>query len=156
MFIFLGTYSCKCRKDFILSPDGHSCMPLGICAENPCYNNGKCVIDKHSFHCECEKGFTGRLCHQQVEFELPDFLNIRKHWWRIRFCKICKRWLWCHSVRVGDHSCYPNPCLNGGKCFAFKKMDAGQFVCACSKQFTGNKCQHGYSCMMSFFLFYFL
>lgn len=34
------------------------------------------MIDKHSFHCECEKGFTGRLCHQQVEFELPDFLNI--------------------------------------------------------------------------------
>ena len=71
-----GSYSCSCSEDFELSGDGYKCTPLGICAQNPCHNKGRCVIDEHSFHCECEKGFTGRLCHNKVQLELPDFLNI--------------------------------------------------------------------------------
>ncbi|CBY43100.1 unnamed protein product [Oikopleura dioica] len=73
-----GTYSCSCNEDFELSSDGFRCTPSpkGICAHNPCHNSGKCLIDEHSFHCECQKGFTGRLCHQNVQLELPNFVNI--------------------------------------------------------------------------------
>ncbi|CAG5094459.1 Oidioi.mRNA.OKI2018_I69.XSR.g13575.t1.cds [Oikopleura dioica] len=115
-----GTYSCKCREDFVLSADGHSCVPLGICAENPCYNNGKCVIDKHSFHCECEKGFTGRLCHQQVQFELPDFLNIESE-----------------SIRSEITAC-EDECRNGGKCM---ESSPNQHQCQCTDRYYGRSCE---------------
>jgi hypothetical protein len=73
-----GTYSCSCNENFELSSDGYRCRstPEGFCSQNPCHNSGKCVIDEHSFHCECEKGFTGRLCHHHIQLELPDYLNI--------------------------------------------------------------------------------
>ena len=76
IFLISGSYSCSCNEDFELKSDGYRCTPKGICSKNPCHNSGKCVIDEHSFYCECQKGFTGRLCQNQVQLELPDFLNI--------------------------------------------------------------------------------
>ena len=37
-------------------------LDVRACADEPCLNNGTCVVYLRSYLCQCQKGFSGRTC----------------------------------------------------------------------------------------------
>ena len=37
-------------------------LDVRACEDQPCLNNGTCVVYLRSFLCQCQKGYTGRVC----------------------------------------------------------------------------------------------
>ncbi len=37
-------------------------LDVSACQDQPCMNNGTCVVYLRSYLCRCEKGFSGRSC----------------------------------------------------------------------------------------------
>jgi hypothetical protein len=42
--------------------DWNLCLDVRACEDQPCLNNGTCVVYLRSHLCRCQKGFTGRSC----------------------------------------------------------------------------------------------
>ena len=49
-------------------------VDVGKCSEVRCENNGICEERNGDFHCRCQFGFTGRLCHKRERF-LPIWID---------------------------------------------------------------------------------
>ena len=49
-------------------------VDVGKCSEVRCENNGICEERNGDFHCRCQFGFTGRLCHKRERF-LPILID---------------------------------------------------------------------------------
>lgn len=57
-------YKCSCPSAFT----GKDCeIPVDLCRNRPCQNEGICKYNSTGFTCECPLGFTGYTCDQRVE-----------------------------------------------------------------------------------------
>ncbi|PVD37045.1 hypothetical protein C0Q70_04038 [Pomacea canaliculata] len=79
---------CRCLPGFVASVDNRRCIELkreepsiitlapekDVCADNPCYANGKCELDEIlGYRCVCPLERSGPLCNRQSEFKVPSF-----------------------------------------------------------------------------------
>ena len=54
---------CNPNENCVDLPTGFECF--GHCASNPC-NHGQCLNQKGGFECNCEQGFTGQNCDEEI------------------------------------------------------------------------------------------
>ncbi len=88
---FLMTFDCKIRIYVWLVNRPKSCSP-----QNPCMNNGKCMITSVGSQCACEKGTSGVLCERSksllTNFSLTLCFPCLSSW-KINQCSILSTWL---------------------------------------------------------------
>ena len=127
-------YKCSCNNGY----SGPDCDKFDTCQNNPCRNDGICVLmdDRLGvYQCECRDGLsTGDRC----EFTNP-CMNPKQC--PVNF--VCLNTTTEHSLcRPLDTSAFPagasctkdSACLNGGKC-------SNKGVCECLSPFEGDRCE---------------
>ena len=55
-----NSYECLCDEHWI----GENCTEYVHCDPNPCLSGGHCVNAGNHFVCECQSGFSGKLCEK--------------------------------------------------------------------------------------------
>ena len=84
-------------------------LDLRACEDQPCLNNGTCVVYLRSYLCQCQRGFTGRSCETSKPFAKIVSADQHQGWnsLRCRFIRsagarerlsmrsrnLCSRWL---------------------------------------------------------------
>ena len=106
---------------------------------NPCEPHGYCMDLINAFRCECHQGFTGELCHIDInECSSGPCLNgatcidNESEW----FCQCAPGFTGWHC-NVDINECLSKPCLNGGTCHD----KIGSYECICEIGFHGDHCQ---------------
>ncbi|XP_071963387.1 protein lin-12-like [Antedon mediterranea] len=129
---------CQCPVGF----RGNFCEEQDeLCGFNRCQNGGTCYLTEVSgvTTCACVEGFTGPSCEQnQKNCSIVGCLNKGS-------CIIDATDDWkceCPSYFSGEFCeeydpCFFSPCLNGGRCSAFKGLPD----CSCTEDFTGRFCE---------------
>ncbi|KAG1672637.1 Protein jagged-1 [Nymphon striatum] len=129
-----------------------------LVTSNICGVNGRCITHGNgNFTCACNRGYTGRYCHENVNDCLPNRCNnggtcidgvgsfqcICQDGWEGKFCNMNK------------NECNPNPCRNNAIC----SDKIADFVCNCKDGWKGklcnlrhthcdiNTCMHGGTCI---------
>merc|ERR1711917_178439 len=70
-----GSYTCDCLPGYEPAENGHLCINVDECANNPdiCVH-GNCIDTEGSFSCECYEGYCisldTMLCHDENECEI--------------------------------------------------------------------------------------
>uniref|UniRef100_A0A3Q3MUU7 Delta-like protein n=1 Tax=Mastacembelus armatus TaxID=205130 RepID=A0A3Q3MUU7_9TELE len=180
-FNLASDYVCECPEDY----EGKNCSRLrDHCRSTPCKVIDSCTVAVASnstpggvrlissnvcgphgrcrsqaggqFSCECEEGFTGTYCHENInDCESAPCLNggtcidkvsqyqcICAEGWDGPTCQNSDGVLCPHvvlSCRPADNSsCLPSPCENGGTCV----VDGDSFSCVCKEGWEGATCSH--------------
>jgi hypothetical protein len=116
------------------------------CSDTQCIN-GKCreyFNDRtNRTFCQCKKGWSGRSCTipytstcSSDSLYLGKLANNRS----ICVCPVNKIGPRC---LINDATCQNTTCLNDGECISVDQYETSlkKFVCICSKEFTGNRCE---------------
>ena len=62
----LNANQCRCPAGFTNGNADHTCShAIDFCAARPCHGDSTCVNTATSYTCNCEAGFSGRLCDQE-------------------------------------------------------------------------------------------
>ncbi|XP_059176661.1 uncharacterized protein LOC131956252, partial [Physella acuta] len=74
-----GSRLCtECLSNQTSVPGSGECIyNTSLCNPSPCANNGSCVVENHSFQCQCPYGTTGSRCETNVNDCTPDSCNGR-------------------------------------------------------------------------------
>ncbi|KAI1724244.1 EGF-like domain-containing protein [Ditylenchus destructor] len=119
-----GGFICQCPKFYM----GDRCEVAGICAREPCQNDGECIQLSATEHtCKCAKGFTGELCEEQINYCLQE---------------PCRNGATCHPL-IGSFEC---SCIAG---FTGKACETDIDDCAshfCSNNGTCIDRVNGFEC----------
>ncbi|XP_055602052.1 protein crumbs isoform X2 [Uranotaenia lowii] len=121
---------CQC-------PENMNCD--NVCASNPCQNNGSCYAQEQDYLCQCQSGYEGKHCENDInECLLKE--------------NLCGNGI-CHNVN-GSYKCYctpgytglncdldvdeclSHPCKNSAQCLN-KEND---FECVCTPGYSGKDC----------------
>ena len=62
-----GTFDCECFPGFETADAGHTCTDINECASRPCRNAGRCTDELSSYLCECDLGYVGVNCAENVD-----------------------------------------------------------------------------------------
>jgi hypothetical protein len=65
----LKTHTCELTS----GPEWYKCVPI-TCENQPCGEHGNCTNGIGSFSCDCDTGWTGDTCDQDID-HVPDFLS---------------------------------------------------------------------------------
>ncbi|XP_062590192.1 protein jagged-1b-like [Saccostrea cucullata] len=137
---YTGHYLCnkEGHKVCLKGWKGSKCTLVDDCVDVPCQNNGTCLTDNryNSFFCECQHGFTGKLCDMQFCKE-----NVCRNdgvCYIINNTKVCD----CPSKWTGERcesklkSCDDVTCFNNGTCAVVQN----EFQCICKTGWQGVAC----------------
>ncbi|XP_078490015.1 uncharacterized protein LOC144746772 [Ciona intestinalis] len=109
----------------------------GFCATNPCIY-GTCVALATSYKCDCDPGYSGPLCGDDLCFPQPCQNNGSCN--RVSGSYTCS----CLNGFVGRNCetdlCVSQPCQNGGSC----NRIPGAYTCSCASGFLGRNCEREY------------
>ncbi|XP_039592668.1 matrilin-2-like [Polypterus senegalus] len=72
-----GSYVCRCRKGYILNPDGKTCSALDMCATENHGCQHLCVTLPGSYKCQCRVGY--ELNEDQKTCSRVDFCDLGNH-----------------------------------------------------------------------------
>ncbi|XP_078489933.1 uncharacterized protein LOC144746766 isoform X2 [Ciona intestinalis] len=108
-----------------------------FCATNPC-RFGTCVALATSYKCNCDPGYSGTLCGDDLCFPQPCLNGGSCN--RVSGSYTCS----CMNGFVGRNCetdlCFPQPCQNGGSC----NRVLGNYTCSCLNGFVGRNCEIEY------------
>jgi hypothetical protein len=125
-----------------------------VCSQNSCNENSVCMPifnQNNRYYCSCKSGFHGKDCSIYDclcdTYCSPNALcrsgahqlksNVRKP-----YC-ICPLNHFGPRCNLEHHECDSSPCLNNGTCFnTDDRSGEASYICRCSKQFHGNRCQY--------------
>ena len=134
-----GAYNCSCSSDYF----GQGCQFFDACSDQPCQNQGSCLVDITSidqFVCNCREGFTGELCEVQISPCASDpcgnFGSCTERG-NDSFDCLCSLGFSGLLCDIDIDECQSDPCQNGGSCVD----DAGSFSCWCPPEFSGRVCE---------------
>nr|CAD7398371.1 unnamed protein product [Timema cristinae] len=137
----VGDYTCTCDSEHT---GVHCETELGsrLCENNPCQNNGTCLVSLMGdrYECECVQGFSGNDCEININECLSnpcqhggtcvDGIN--------SYNCLCGRTGYTgRNCEININECENNPCLNQGVCFD----NYGSYTCQCSSGFGGQNCE---------------
>nr|CAD7408780.1 unnamed protein product [Timema poppensis] len=137
----VGDYTCTCDSEHT---GVHCETELGsrLCENNPCQNNGTCLVSLMGdrYECECVQGFSGNDCEININECLSnpcqhggtcvDGIN--------SYSCLCGRTGYTgRNCEININECENNPCLNQGVCFD----NYGSYTCQCSSGFGGQNCE---------------
>ncbi|KAJ8288388.1 hypothetical protein COCON_G00010470 [Conger conger] len=122
------SYFCRCRKGYVLNPDGKTCRGIDRCALGTHGCEHECVNTEDSFVCRCRKGYMlnpdGKTCkktdqcalgihgceHECVKTEDSFVCRCHKGYTRNPDGKTCKSIDFCSTVSHGcEHVCVSTP-----------------------------------------------
>nr|CAD7575639.1 unnamed protein product [Timema californicum] len=142
-------YECDCTARYSgtnceIDNGVHCETELGsrLCENNPCQNNGTCLVSLMGdrYECECVQGFSGNDCEININECLSnpcqhggtcvDGIN--------SYSCLCGRTGYTgRNCEININECENNPCLNQGVCFD----NYGSYTCQCSSGFGGQNCE---------------
>ncbi|XP_059187905.1 protein jagged-1a-like [Centropristis striata] len=162
-FNLAADYVCECPEDF----EGRNCSRLkDHCRSTPCKVIDSCTVAVASnstpsgvrlmsssvcgahghcrsraggaFSCECEDGFTGTYCHQNInDCESAPCLHGGTCIDKVRHYQcLCSSGWDGHVCQHNVDDCSSAPCQNGGVCLDL----VGDFLCECSDGWKGKTC----------------
>nr|XP_033783551.1 coagulation factor XII [Geotrypetes seraphini] len=112
------------------------------CEKKPCRNGGTCENTLKNYHCVCPARYTGTQCQKEKCFDslLLQYFEEGEQWLRFKSqtpeeCHCTGKGAVCKHAHVKE--CLRNPCLNGGRCAAVKKLQ----VCGCPQNYRGEFCE---------------
>ncbi|XP_053602020.1 protein crumbs [Plodia interpunctella] len=133
---------CAQRQECVEQAGLWRCVPQApesACASSPCRSGGCLALDAGLFRCQCDPGYSGRLCDMDVD-ECT------------RTPKICNNGVcvnspgsyqcYCRPGYTGDSceqdidECLSSPCKHGGTCQNLEN----NYECACMDGFEGKDC----------------
>ena len=124
------------------------------CTNRTCWPNSKCqpiLNTNDSYYCSCNTGFYGSKC-QYYESKCQSYCSNQSICLpngRGKFANVNNPFCICPQNRFGPRchlrhdECIDSPCMNNGTCYlTFDRTGQQPFICQCSKQFYGDRCQH--------------
>ncbi|CAF0952593.1 unnamed protein product [Adineta ricciae] len=129
----------------------HCFSDVRACADEPCLNNGTCVVYLRSYLCQCQKGFSGRTCEigsTMRIFSSPcNRLNcVHGYCSKEGRCVCYNGWTSenCNGsfIIAGESGCSSRPCLHNATCETLIGVNpASAYRCHCRAGFTGRNCE---------------
>ncbi|CAF1070416.1 unnamed protein product [Adineta steineri] len=130
---------------------GQDCLSEVLACENqPCLNNGTCVVYLRSYLCRCQKGFTGRSCETGTKIKTlvstcnrlncihGDCLSNGK-------CLCHNSWISenCNqSLTIRESGCASRPCLHNSTCETLTDVNpTTAYRCHCRSGYSGRNCE---------------
>ena len=130
-----GMFSCECSAPYY----GHQCLQ-SPCDGHAC-NQGNCVLLNNTMpHCECNEGFTGEFCNEDINECMTSHSCSRGQ-------GVCRNTIGNYSCecyqgfqgrdcQTNIDDCTPDPCNGHGLC-----MDGfHKFTCLCLALYAGDTC----------------
>ena len=143
----LGTFDCECFPGFETADAGHTCTDINECASRPCRNAGRCTDELSSYLCECDLGYVGVNCAENVDdcASLPCFNDgVCTDGSNAYLCR-------CEAGFSGvqceynideceDQRMHGEVCLNGGTCEDL----VNSYRCQCTAGFIDEHCERDF------------
>ncbi|XP_069366762.1 protein crumbs homolog 1-like [Paralichthys olivaceus] len=115
----------------------HGCWGAGVCASNPCQNQGVCedLFDLH--HCTCSSEWTGPLCEQSTDncISSPCIFGYCTNYPRGFEC-VCELGYSGEQCEFEVDMCENNNCSKGATCL----KGFQSYACLCPQNLTGQYC----------------
>ncbi|TPP62143.1 hypothetical protein FGIG_02108 [Fasciola gigantica] len=130
---------CNCSTGYT----GRRCEHRDPCATNPCHSHGRCISNNlGQFHCDCESGWIGTDCTEDLDECHMDGLPPCAHAGIctntpgsfVCQCPVGFAGPMCQDVVL---QCLAQPCRNGGRCVE----EPGKYRCECAPGYTGHNCE---------------
>uniref|UniRef100_A0A4W3IUJ9 Sushi, nidogen and EGF like domains 1 n=1 Tax=Callorhinchus milii TaxID=7868 RepID=A0A4W3IUJ9_CALMI len=118
-----GIRESMCRMDGQWSK-APVCEEIDECSSQPCLNGGTCRDGVANFHCDCQRGYTGRFCEG------------RRGGTSMRFLCLCMCGLFRSVPLVFVDGCRLDPCGSRGFCRSVN----GSYSCTCKVGYSGKHC----------------
>ncbi|CAF4469584.1 unnamed protein product [Rotaria socialis] len=127
---------------------GADCLSdVPACEEEPCLNNGTCVVYLRSYLCRCSKGYSGRTCPTgKIAEQICNRINcvhgdcsengkcICHDGWTLEYCN--------QSSLMEESGCASRPCLHNATCEILIGVNpVSAYRCHCRSGYTGRNCE---------------
>ncbi|CAF1240678.1 unnamed protein product [Rotaria sordida] len=126
---------------------GQDCLSdVRACEDQPCLNNGTCVVYLRSYLCRCQKGYTGRSCEIGPAGKMTEYKCNRINCVHGNCLKNGK--CLCHDGWISDNcnqkesGCISRPCLHNSTCETLIGVNpVSAYRCHCRIGYTGRNCE---------------
>ncbi|XP_077983821.1 sushi, von Willebrand factor type A, EGF and pentraxin domain-containing protein 1-like [Glandiceps talaboti] len=117
----------------------NQCTVIDHCASNPCYNDGSCTNTKKGYKCECNNGYTGSNCQDEIDEcrSSPCAFNSTCLDRTGGFDCVCQPGYTGLICDQEVDECQLSPCLHSGQC----QDEVNDFQCVCVDGYSGNFCE---------------
>ncbi|CAF4724968.1 unnamed protein product, partial [Rotaria sp. Silwood1] len=127
---------------------GQDCLSdVRACEDQPCVNNGTCVVYLRSYLCQCQKGFTGRSCEIAIK-TIYHICNratcIHGDCSRDGHCICHIGWTSenCNRSLIKESACVSRPCLHNSTCENLIDTNSlSAYRCQCRIGYIGRNCE---------------
>lgn len=107
---------------------------------DPCNNNGTCINEDGSYHCNCTDGWQNKDCNDGENFVFFCYwhlfiLFIGYHDQTI----MSNTNIYLYNLTDFDECTVLDPCKNNGTCV----NNVGSYECQCTNGWQGQDCEHG-------------
>ncbi|CAF3647199.1 unnamed protein product [Rotaria sordida] len=127
---------------------GQDCLSdVRACEDQPCVNNGTCVVYLRSYLCQCQKGFTGRSCEIAIK-TIDHICNratcIHGDCTRDGHCICHIGWTSknCNRRFMKESGCASRPCLHNSTCEnLIGTNQLSTYRCHCRIGYIGRNCE---------------
>ncbi|CAF1449885.1 unnamed protein product [Rotaria sordida] len=130
---------------------GQDCLSdVRACEDQPCLNNGTCVVYLRSYLCRCQKGYTGRSCEigpagKMTEYKCNRINCVHGNCLKNGKCLCHDGWISdnCNqSSIIKESGCISRPCLHNSTCETLIGVNpVSAYRCHCRIGYTGRNCE---------------
>ncbi|CAF4008494.1 unnamed protein product [Adineta steineri] len=143
----LNTGQKICKHGYI----GADCLSdVRACEDQPCLNNGTCVVYLRSYLCQCQKGFIGKSCEidstiNSINYTCNQATCVHGDCSKNGACICHDNWTLenCNqSLIIRETACASYPCLHNSTCENLIHGNSSlTYQCHCRLGYTGRNCE---------------